>query len=255
MNCPKCGAKNRDEAEICSVCQGPLTAASAAPDGQTAEPPAPTTADTSQAVVSQMAIGSLTLSIVGILLCIGILTWPISIILGFVALSKIKKQPGLFKGRGLAIGGIITSSVFIMISIPVLDRGRELVDEIWCAGQLGVIDKSIMMYQNDSDGQNPPDLQTLVETVDVDPRSLICPCTDDKEGEISYIYRGADLDSSAPDDMVLAYDKLENHRYGSINVLFVGTHVKKCSKEDFQAAITRDNERRRGLGLPEKPIE
>jgi len=128
MNCPKCGTQNRDEAEFCSVCRGPLTAASAAPDGQTAEPPAPPTADTSQAVVSPktsgLAIASLVLSIAGILfvfpflfLRIGIIAWLISVISGFIALSKTKKQPELFKGRGLAIGSIITSSVLFLFAM------------------------------------------------------------------------------------------------------------------------------------------
>ena len=267
MNCPKCGTQNRDEAEICSVCRGPLTAASLAPDGRTAKPPAFPTGDTSQAVVSQrtsgLAIASLVLSITGIL-CVGVLAWPISVILGFIALSKIKKQPGLFKGRGLAIGGIITSSVLFFLSIilsvvlilmPALGKAREMAEEIMCASQLNGIGKAFMMYQNDFDGQNPPDLQALVETVDVDASVLVCPCTDDKEGEISYIYRGADLDSSAPGDMILAYDKHENHPNGSINILFAGIHVQRCSKEKLQAAVARDNELRRELGLPEKPIE
>jgi len=137
----------------------------------------------------------------------------------------------------------------------VLSGPHELDNETMCYSQLSGIGKSIMMYQHDFGEQNPPDLQILVEKADVDPRAFVCRCTDDKAGEISYIYRGADLDSSAPGDMILAYDKLKNHPDVSINVLFASTCVERCSKEDFQAAIARDNELRRELGLPEKPIE
>ncbi len=64
-----------------------------------------------------LAIASLVLGIVGLLLAIipivGVISWilaPLGLILGFVALNK----PG---GRGMAIGGLITSGLALLVCI------------------------------------------------------------------------------------------------------------------------------------------
>jgi hypothetical protein len=82
---------------------------------------------------------------------------------------------------------------------------------------------------------------------------------------VSYIYRGADLNADVAPGMILLYDKEDNHkfkyegiknRYGPCrNVLFYPDTVKRLSEEEFQEAIRKDNERRKVLGLKEKPAE
>ncbi len=67
-----------------------------------------------------LAIAALVLGIVSLaltLLCgIGLLTGVPAIVLGVLALRKISEQPGL-TGRGLAIGGIVTGAVGVVISL------------------------------------------------------------------------------------------------------------------------------------------
>jgi type II secretory pathway pseudopilin PulG len=66
-----------------------------------------------------LAITSLVLGIVSIPTCGLLFAGGIAgIILGAVALNKAKTQPHQFSGRGLAIAGIITSSLSLLVAIP-----------------------------------------------------------------------------------------------------------------------------------------
>jgi type II secretory pathway pseudopilin PulG len=66
-----------------------------------------------------LAIASLVLGIIGIptlgLLCVGGIT---GIILGIIALNKVKSNPAQYAGRGLAIAGIVLSALSMLIAIP-----------------------------------------------------------------------------------------------------------------------------------------
>lgn len=63
------------------------------------------------AVVSLcLGIGSVT---VGWCCSLGLLLSPGALVTGFIALSQIKKDPKLYGGRGMAIGGIVTSLLFL----------------------------------------------------------------------------------------------------------------------------------------------
>lgn len=57
-----------------------------------------------------LGIGSLT---IGWCCSLGLGLSPAALITGFIALSQIKKDPQKYGGRGLAIGGIVTGSIFL----------------------------------------------------------------------------------------------------------------------------------------------
>src|SRR5215475_14151315 len=87
-----------------------------------------------------LAVASLVLGIISIptlgLLVVGAIT---AIVLGVIALGRIKKEPATYGGKGMAIAGIITSGVSLLliavfgilaaIAVPKLNenlrRGRE----------------------------------------------------------------------------------------------------------------------------------
>ncbi len=65
-----------------------------------------------------MAVASLVLGILGVLTAfflLGGLLGLVAVILGFVALGKIKK--GEADGRGLAIGGIVTGAIALVLTL------------------------------------------------------------------------------------------------------------------------------------------
>jgi len=75
-----------------------------------------------------LAAASLVLGIasvtIGLCCYFGILTAPTALILGIVALVQIKNDPAKYGGKGLAIGGIVTSIVyFVILAVMILFWG------------------------------------------------------------------------------------------------------------------------------------
>jgi hypothetical protein len=66
-----------------------------------------------------LAVASLVLGIVSITVgwccSFGILTGPIALVLGIVALVQIKNDPKKFGGKGFAIGGIVSGGLYFVI--------------------------------------------------------------------------------------------------------------------------------------------
>ena len=50
----------------------------------------------------------------------GLLTGPAAIVLGAISLTQIKKDPQQYGGRGLAIGGIVMGSLFLVFYVLVI---------------------------------------------------------------------------------------------------------------------------------------
>ena len=65
------------------------------------------------------AIASLILGIIGIVLC-PIVTSVVGLILGYSAKKEIDNSGGRLGGRGVAMGGIITSWIGLAIYIPIV---------------------------------------------------------------------------------------------------------------------------------------
>jgi hypothetical protein len=81
-------------------------------------PPYPVSPQQSLAVTS-LILGIVSITI-GICCYIGILTAPISIILGIVSLVQIKGDPTKYGGKGFAIGGIVMGALYIVIFAAIV---------------------------------------------------------------------------------------------------------------------------------------
>ena len=171
--------------------------------------------------------------------------------------SLSKPKLSRFTTVGVILLGIIFIVWLLLFKFGYLQLGNtpkthRLVE---CRSQLDAIGRSIIMYRNEFDNKMPPDLEILCETEGLDPRGLLCPSSEDEPGMCSYIYRGSDLLADSPDEMIVAYDKIENHNSEFRYVLFFNGDIKQLEEKDFQVHIGRDNEMRRELGLDEKPSE
>ena len=137
-------------------------------------------------------------------------------------------------------------------SNPLFEMHRSIVRRL-CTTVLNGMGKGLLIYANDYADKWPPNLETLVETVEYPRSDLICPAMRNRPDYESYIYRGVDTGGMAVDPLIImVHDRAGNHE-GGRHVLFVDSHVEWVTEERFQELVARDNELRRGRGLPEKP--
>lgn len=202
---------------------------------------------------SGLAITSMVLGIVSCL-CMGPLAGIPAIILGIIALSKVKA--GVGEGKGMAITGVVTGflgSTIIFIAIlsamllPALSQAKENARRISCASNLKGIGLALRMYSMDNNEQFPPEdgaagLEYLRKGGYLENAKIyVCPSCDTvpaapgeplTEETVDYVYRGG-LSESDSVDLGLICDKAENHRnYG--NILYLDGHVSGFADPSWQ---------------------
>jgi type II secretory pathway pseudopilin PulG len=150
MRCPKCTFTNEPEAFACISCGMSLRASSSPPSFSSVSQ------NKNEGMKQGLAIASLVLGVASIALsffCIGFLLVIPGIVTGIIALVKIKKEPARFGGKGLAIGGIVTSCVPFLfipivaaIAIPNLLAARKAANESAAIGRLHTIANAQVTY-------------------------------------------------------------------------------------------------------------
>ena len=108
-----------------------------------------------------MAITSLILGILAIVPCILFLTGIPAVILGHLALSKIKKSGGAFTGKGLAITGLVTGYLSLLMTVLLLPasiqgfkKARETAMATVCKIQLQQIASAKQQWATANHKQN-----------------------------------------------------------------------------------------------------
>lgn len=67
-----------------------------------------------------LAIGSLVTGILSCLCCFSVITGPAAVIMGFIAKKKADEEPTTYGGRSLALGGMITGAIGLVIGIALI---------------------------------------------------------------------------------------------------------------------------------------
>ena len=106
---------------------------------------------------SVLAITSLVLGILGLFTC-GV-TSLVGLILGIVALVKVSRSGGQLSGKGLAIAGICTSALFLLMVpiyaamlLPALARAKAKAQTINCLNNMTQIMTATKIYVDDNHG-------------------------------------------------------------------------------------------------------
>jgi len=122
--------------------------------------PPPGPAATSRAKTSGMAITSLVLGILGMFSCGA--TALIGLILGIIALVKIRNSQGRLSGNGLAIAGIVVSGIFLLMLpifaamlLPALAKAKERAQTISCVNNVKQLGLAVRMYATDNKDHFP----------------------------------------------------------------------------------------------------
>jgi len=156
------------------------------------------------------------------------------------------------QGRQLALKVDETTTEAIMKEAlaALLVSIRRKTTQFACGTNVSGLGKAILIYANDHEDKLPLKLEDLRE-VEMTEKGMICPAVKTRD---SYVYRGKGLNTSHSPDMIVLYDKKENHEgTGHRNVLFLDSHVEWVPEERFQELIRQDNAYRRKKGLPELP--
>jgi hypothetical protein len=115
-----------------------------------------------QPKTSGLAIASLVCGILG-LICIPILPALLGLIFGIIAIRKINGSGGGVGGKGLAVGGLITSvigviiyvALFALMLLPALSKAKGKANRMKCANNLSTINKCYQSFATEIDGQTP----------------------------------------------------------------------------------------------------
>ncbi len=234
-HCPGCGAPVKPEARFCNSCGSGMEKGTSPLQKKT----------------SGFAIASLVLGILGF--CTTITAIP-GLILGIVGLQRVKRSGGTLTGRGMAIAGIVTSAIVLVLVpmqaamlLPALARARESARRAVCMSNLKQIGLGCKMWAQDHDGEYPSSLalEDLYPDYISELRVFVCPSTEDevtRAEEIdengSYVYVTG-LSEDSPPDAVLAYDREENHGGEGRSVLFVDGHVEWVREHEFSELLNK----------------
>jgi hypothetical protein len=199
-----------------------------------------------EARCSGIAIASLVISLLGVPI--------IGLILGFVALNKIKRSGGLLRGRGVAVGGIILSCIMMIlgsaIGVVLLRRARERAQKIVCFANLKTIGYAVNFCHSDEPGSNPPTLAAMSYLGD--PNLLHCP--KDRVAGCSYTYCAVSRHIMGSYDYLLAYERFANHK-NRRHVLRADTSVSLLDDDAFRQLVEEENKWRAKYRLPRLLID
>jgi type II secretory pathway pseudopilin PulG len=160
MICSQCGQALPEGAYFCQKC-GAEAKPEAAPTGPAAGAPI------QQAQTSGLAIGSLICGLFSLFVLPGIA----AVVMGHVALSKIKQSAGRIGGRGVAIAGLVlgylglafvpVTLIIAALAIPNLLRARMAANESSAMSSVRTISTAEISYQASFEKGFAPDLASL----------------------------------------------------------------------------------------------
>jgi len=123
--------------------------------------PRPFPASSQPAKTSGLAITSLVLGICGFFTC-GI-TALIGLILGIVAMGRVRKSNGALSGHGIALAGTIVSAVFLLMLpmsvamfLPALAKAKQRALTIACVNNMKQLALGARIYSQDHQNHFPP---------------------------------------------------------------------------------------------------
>ena len=109
---------------------------------------------------SGMAVASLILGILGLVTC-GVSAL-VGLILGIIAMGRIKKNGGALTGHGLALAGTIVSGVFLLLIplwaamlLPALARAKQRAQTIACVNNMKQLALAVRIYSSDHTNMPP----------------------------------------------------------------------------------------------------
>jgi prepilin-type processing-associated H-X9-DG protein len=132
----------------------------AAKVGESITPPPLPAGPAGPVKTSGLAIASLVLGILGLFTCGAAAL--IGLILGIIAMTRVKQSRGALGGGGIALAGVIVSAVFLLMLpifaamlLPALAAAKEKAQSINCVSNVKQLSLAVRMYAADNKDQYP----------------------------------------------------------------------------------------------------
>lgn len=236
--CPACGglivADQPPGTQVrCALCQQVVTVPSSetSPVARGIEPVFYAEGDDTP-VRRGLAVAALVCGIVGLFP----LWFPVNLIgliLGIVAARRASRQPEQYGGRGLAIGGICTGAVGLLMSLFLAAAVfgpfglSEHASRRVCTRNAMRIGTAMRDYAQANNGAFPPDFETLIQDGSLDEMDFWCPNSDPDSTDLYECYQYVSGQTTADNaDNVLVYEKPECHKGEGGTVLFLDGRVE-----------------------------
>lgn len=256
MKCPKCEAENTGEATVCRSCGCALKIVETAATSK----PIQTCAMAKKSLVSGLISFctffltvplAITSPILGIISgCTFFVTALLAIMFGITSLIMIARSHGQFKGKGIAIAGIVVPMTMLILLWTLLMAPTRPQQRVVCGSNLAGLGKAMLIYASDNNGIYPTPSKwcdLLIKDTDVSKKEFLCPLV--HKGPCNYAMNKniEKLGTKAPPDMVLLFDSkpgwnqsggpeivnTENHQGDGCNILFNDTHVRFVRASDI----------------------
>ncbi|MCG8407300.1 MAG: DUF4190 domain-containing protein [Phycisphaerales bacterium] len=189
-----------------------------------------------------MPVAALIFGILGLVAC-PLLGVP-GLLLGWLSLNRIKRDPIRYGGRGMAIASLCTggvSLVFLFLAAiyiyPIFKTGirehQEFENREDCELHVRSIADALFYYAQRG-GKFPPDLDVLIDQGELTQANLNCPS--DAPDSISYYYvPGYEL-LSDPEQIIL-YENPLIHGGDGGHILTVGNTISFVESPEFEERI------------------
>lgn len=195
-----------------------------------------------------MIVG-LVLGIPGIGLLV-VALWVLAIVWGHLALGRIKRSNGTFRGKGFAIAGLcigygwLVIGVFgAVIAIPTVSQMRVTSQKTMNMNHLRQIVNASLLYAVENDEKLPSSLKDLTEIL-ADPAVFVSTCSGKTPGELSQVDQWSDytlvpnLTMADPTDSVLVYGDPECWGGDGGYIAFLGGNVAWFERDEFYRMVS-----------------
>lgn len=170
------------------------------------------------------AIGALVCGIIGMLGC-AIPVGLIGLILGIVGVVRSAREPQRHGGMGLAISGIATGGLSLIIWPLIIIAAIPHISQELCSNNLRTIHGAMVRYALFYSGEFPEQEKgwqaRLVALGTVTPFNYECPSDNITMGSSYFYVPGYNLDS--PPDQIIIYEHPDIHKGGGHIVTADGT--------------------------------
>lgn len=178
------------------------------------------------------ANASVVLGFVGLIPLLGVVTAIVGLILGILGLKS--------RDKITAVNGIVLCSVVLLLQVaglallvPALGRTQNLARRTAYAANLHLIDKAILIYEEDNAGAPPVSLSALVPGCISNPAKLHCPYPKDP-AQSDYFYFAPPKDSQP---LLMGCESTKNHDLR--NVLTSDGQIGSMSEAEFQQELAK----------------